>query len=139
MRFVSFHHIGNCDTTHFLDAWMQGEWACSLLIVCKNKFQVFNLFICMSYAIIITCYILMELNWNPRNLKCMGWTYWQGVIQNVHCGIFHSALRPFENSLWIYLYHGDSSDAFFENIDLIMFEIQHAYMDSSIISWLKPP
>jgi hypothetical protein len=71
----------------------------------------------------------MELNWNPRILK--------RAIQNVHCGISHSALSPSVNYLWMYLYFGDASDGF-ENIDLVMFEIQHAYMDSNIIRWLKP-
>jgi hypothetical protein len=28
---------GNCDTTHFLNASVEGEWACSPLIMFKNK------------------------------------------------------------------------------------------------------
>jgi hypothetical protein len=35
------------------------------------------------------------------------------------CEIFHSAIRPCVIYLWMYLYHGESSDAF-EDIDLVM-------------------
>jgi hypothetical protein len=42
------------------------------------------------------------------------------------CEIFHSALRPCVIYLWMYLYHGDSSDAF-EEIDLVMRNLTRLY------------